>query len=426
MWFRLTFKHYLFWMVYNLKYMRSVRDFLCLWLLLFCALPSFAQERIEKSYTFHYRVNSSDIDSTYIDNARVLRNLRDDINTVLDTQGMSLDSLYIYALSSPEGNRTVNDKLAKERAESAKSFLIGQFPELSKCNIRMESGISGWEGLLQLLREDTSLVHKDVLIRILEDSQIQDKTAAMRAEVKAYAEVREWIFNHMRMATVTFHLTYEPVEVQQQTNTPEPEISVSDSPIKEETPVAELEIKEEVKHSPNFYMAIKNNMIYDLAAVPNIGLEFYLGKNFSISGNWMYSWWSKDSIPWYWRIYGGDIAVRYWLGKAAKKKPLTGHHVGLYGQILTYDFQLGGRGYLGDRWSYAGGVEYGYSLPIARRLNFDFTVGVGYLGGEYKEYLPIDGHHVWQATKYRHLIGPTKAEISLVWLIGRGNTNERR
>jgi|GEM_PF-6135277 len=44
----------------------------------------------------------------------------------------------------------------------------------------------------------------------------------------------------------------------------------------------------------------------------------------------------------------------------------------------------------------------------------------------YKEYLPQDGHYVWQSTKRRHWIGPTKAEISLVWLIGRGNTNNTK
>ena len=61
---------------------------------------------------------------------------------------------------------------------------------------------------------------------------------------------------------------------------------------------------------------------------------------------------------------------------------------------------------------------------MARRLNIDFGIGIGYLGGEYKEYKPIDNHYVWQATKKRHWFGPTKAEISLVWLIGRGNTNK--
>ena len=83
------------------------------------------------------------------------------------------------------------------------------------------------------------------------------------------------------------------------------------------------------------------------------------------------------------------------------------------------DFDLGGRGYLGDKWSWGFGVNAGYSKNIARRLNLDFTVSAGYLTGEYKEYLPIVDCYVWQVTKNRNWIGPTKAEISLVWLLGR-------
>lgn len=33
------------------------------------------------------------------------------------------------------------------------------------------------------------------------------------------------------------------------------------------------------------------------------------------------------------------MVIRKWLGKAAKEKPLTGHHLGLYGQIFTYDLR---------------------------------------------------------------------------------------
>jgi hypothetical protein len=33
---------------------------------------------------------------------------------------------------------------------------------------------------------------------------------------------------------------------------------------------------------------------------------------------------------------------------------------------------------------------------------------------------------VWQATKNRTMIGPTKLEISLVWLLGYGNENEKK
>lgn len=183
-----------------------------------------------------------------------------------------------------------------------------------------------------------------------------------------------------------------------------------------------------------YYMSIKTNMLYDVLAVPNIGLEFYLGRNWSVAGNWMYGWWNNNNKHRYWRIYGGDMSVRKWLGKKTEEKPLTGHHVGVYAQLFTYDFEWGSKGYMGgqpggtirDKLNYAAGVEYGYSLPIARRLNLDFTIGLGYWGGKYYKYIPMNGHYVWQSTHNRNWFGPTKAEISLVWLLGRGNSNEKR
>ena len=206
-----------------------------------------------------------------------------------------------------------------------------------------------------------------------------------------------------------------PIEVNQE---------AAPTPIVETKPEPKPQVKTD--ECKPFFMSIQTNTLYLLAAVPNIGVEFYLGKNWSVDANWHYSWWKSDPKAWYWRTYGGDIAVRKWIGKKAKEKPLTGHHLGVYGQMLTYDVEVGGRGYLADRWSWAAGLEYGYSLPIAERLNLDFTLGVGYHWGEYSEYLPIDGHYVWQATKNRRYVGPTKAEISLVWLLGSKNVNAKK
>ena len=182
----------------------------------------------------------------------------------------------------------------------------------------------------------------------------------------------------------------------------------------------------EILQQHTLYYALKSNLLYDVAMIPNIGVELYLGKNISVVANWQYAWWHKRSWEWFHRLYGGDLALRYWWGKEAAYKPLTGHHIGLYGQMVTYDFEYGGRGYLADRWSWAAGLEYGYSLPIASRFNLDFTLGLGYHWGIYDEYLPIDGHSVWQRTSNRQYIGPTKLEVSLVWLLGRGNYNDKK
>lgn len=173
----------------------------------------------------------------------------------------------------------------------------------------------------------------------------------------------------------------------------------------------------------NFYASVKSNLLYDAMLIPSIGAEIYLGRDWSVSAQWSYAWWSRNSRHRYWRYYGGDISLRRWLGRGARSKPLTGHHIGLYAQMLTYDFESGGKGQMGNKFNYGGGIEYGYSLPVGRRINFDFTIGLGYIGGKYYEYTPIDNHYVWQATRRRHWFGPTKAEVSLVWLIGRGNRN---
>ena len=166
----------------------------------------------------------------------------------------------------------------------------------------------------------------------------------------------------------------------------------------------------------NFRIALKSNLLYDLLLTPNIGVEIPLHEKWSLAANWMYAWWKSDSKSWYHRIYGGDVEIRRWI---KPKSPLTGLHFGAYGQMLTYDFEWGGDGVLGDKWSWAAGISAGYSKKIAPRLNLDFTLGVGYLTGKYHEYKPVDDCYVSQATKNSKWFGPTKAEVTLVWLLGR-------
>lgn len=39
-----------------------------------------------------------------------------------------------------------------------------------------------------------------------------------------------------------------------------------------------------------FYMAIRTNMIYDALLIPNLGVEFDLGKRWTVAANAMYGW----------------------------------------------------------------------------------------------------------------------------------------
>lgn len=194
------------------------------------------------------------------------------------------------------------------------------------------------------------------------------------------------------------------------------------------------DVRTETECRKPFYMGLKSNMLFDALAVPNIGAEVYICENFTAGFQWMYAWWSHENSHRYWRIYGGDIFGRYWFGPAAKRKPMTGHHAGIYLGAFTFDFEWGGKAYMGGRPGHNifnrcfinAGVEYGYSLPIAKHFNIDFTIGVGYIGGKMEKFNPEGDYYIWESTVRKTWIGPSKAEISLVWLIGKGNVNLRK
>lgn len=167
-------------------------------------------------------------------------------------------------------------------------------------------------------------------------------------------------------------------------------------------------------------VALRTNLLYDALVVPNIGLEVALPMHFTIAFDWIATWIKSDNKHLYWQGYGGYLTLRYYFGKAANEFPFIGHHVGIYGDLLTYDVEFGGQGYQAWKPGFGGGVEYGYSLPVGHDLCIDFNIGVGYQGGQYEVYQPANdgtGHYVWQATRKRRWFGPTKAEISLKWMI---------
>lgn len=173
-------------------------------------------------------------------------------------------------------------------------------------------------------------------------------------------------------------------------------------------------------------VTVKTNGLYDALLVPSVGLEFSFGPHWSIALDYVGSWWSSNRRHRYWQCYGGYVTLRRWFSDYHLLRRGEGkgvHHVGAYMTALTYDVELGGRGYQAARFGFGAGAEYGYTLPIGKRLTLDFTIGVGFQDGEYKEYDPTHdgtGHYVWQATKKRHWFGPTKAEITLAWLLWKG------
>ncbi len=406
-------------------------------------LSALAVSEVRDSVTIYFRQGKINLVPSLNGNRAALDRVADSLRTSYADSVLSLRAVRVVGGASPEGSVRINKWLSEKRAGVLFDHLsrYGALPDSLKTTLFLGRD---WNGLIRLVEADPEVPYREetlALLRVIADEAggaAPSKGNHLRRVQrlrggKPYRYMYRNLFPELRAARL--YLYYEKML--------NPERRVSPIPrLMAEIPVAPTDTVDGLitltldlpRPKKPFYMDVRTNMLFDLLAVPNIGVEFYLGKDWSVVADWMYAWWNTDRRHWYWRVYGGDIAVRKWFGGAARKKPLTGHHLGLYGQVFTYDFETGGRGYMGgkpggtlwDKANYAAGVEYGYSLPIARRLNIDFTIGVGYWGGIYHEYKPIDDCYVWQATKRRHWFGPTKAEISLVWLIGRGNQNKEK
>lgn len=169
---------------------------------------------------------------------------------------------------------------------------------------------------------------------------------------------------------------------------------------------------------------LKTNLLYDVLAVPNISTEMHIANNWSLGLGYWYTWWQVNPCHRYWRSYGGEIDIRKYIGNQATLQPLTGHHIGVVCQMGMYDVEFGKRGNMSD-FAYTFGAEYGYTFPIGPRLSLDLSMALGYFGGKYKEYDPIDTHYVWQESHDRKWIGPIKAEITLAYQLGKFYKNEK-
>lgn len=376
----------------------------------------FGQES-RKEVCIGFPVGNSTLDTAYGDNAMRLSEVVSFLESVKKDSTLELVEVSFCGSASPEGGFAINRELAEKRRNSLERY-VRERVSLPDGIISRPEGFIAWERLAELV-EVSDMPHKEEAVDVLRnvpEFTYDNKGVLVDSRKKHLMELqygRTWhymhkhFFDQIRNASVILVTVRQKPVIEEKTVVKEEPVV----PVPTDTTSVVEKTDTVVAVSPEtskpFYMALKTNMLYDVLAVPNIGVEFYLGKNWSISGNWMYGWWKKNSSHRYWRIYGGDIAVRYWFGKKASEKPLTGHHVGVYGQAFTYDFEWGGKGYMGgepggtlwDKTNYAAGVEYGYSLPVANRLNIDFTLGVGYWGGKYYTYTPLDGHYVWQATK---------------------------
>lgn len=388
-----------------------------------------------------FRQDKIDLNPQFRNNGNRLKEFTNHFKALLADSTSKVKSIVIVSGASPEGPHTRNRYLSDNRAKVVYDYLT-ENNLVDSTHISIESRGTDWKGLANFISE-SDLPYRDEALELLnfplwitEKNKVVDGRKRRMMELNggdAWRELYDLYFADLRTTKV---MIVWNIQKPQKTDTiieypliPSLDtISVCQPPL--DDPCLTLKIPpkfqttENQSVKPSLYLAIKSNLLFDSFVIPNIGAEIGIYKGLTISGSY-YNIWLRDKAwtSWY-RFEGFEAGVNWYFNK--ENRPFKGHHIGIYGQLVTWDFTINGRGYLAERWAYGGGISYGYILPIGKRFNLDFEIGIGYLGGNMHKYIPEDGHRVWQSYEPFHWIGPTKLGITLQWLIGRGNHNGRK
>lgn len=199
-------------------------------------------------------------------------------------------------------------------------------------------------------------------------------------------------------------------------------------------------------------LALKSNLLFDLATFLNAELEVPIARRWSVLAEVTWPWWlQKSSYNWCNEMGEVSLEGRLWFQpwqrhsnykdwKLSHRAPLQGWFMGLYAHAGYYDFQdfsFTGKQYHGRQGEFlGGGLTLGYSARLANHWRMEFSLGVGAAYNQYRKYHLHSGdedhieHPLWNAGEqhiyrdtpegqdlHKWWTGPTKLKISLSYLI---------
>lgn len=418
-----------------------------------------AEHTVIDSTRIYYRQGYRYVDTSLRNNGNELRRLQIIIEEAVHSG--TLEKAVIWSYTSPDGTNKANTALAARRADSLESWILRNTVLPGKLLEKNSGGIA-WD----LLREAVSkseMQYKEEVLRILDNTPVwvfdgNSRVVSSRKkelmDLKGgvpYRYMYEHLFPDLRSSiAILLYIRVQEPQAEEEVEPAAPEESEPVAPEEDMTPVAPQEnvkpvapeedvepvapeekaipeagddatsVAPEKGYEPLHRLALKTNIIYDLALIPSLEVEYMIDDRWSVNVEGEVAWWRKESKHKYYQIATLSPEIRYWF---KTKKRWHGHYVGLFGGGSWYDLENGRRGYKGEFWK--AGLSYGYMFPIGRSLSFEAGLGLGFLRTWYEEYLPIDGHYVYQQSSRTNWIGPVKLKFTLVWRLWDENRSKR-
>ena len=389
---------------------------------------SLTETELAEEFTFYFRCNKSSIDEGYMTNGQEAEILRG----MLGRTGFRVDTLTIYAYSSPEGPKKFNSALSLRRAESVRRFIQANSSKAPN-NIIVVQKEENWPGLRQTVRQSYRRDNREEVLRILsEESDDEARKKALRAldGGESYRYIIDTLMAPLRNAT--FRIRWERLQ-----SRGEDPVALAALALPAQTyaltmptfqPQQATEIIPEPEYAKRTIIALKTNALYDAFTALNYSIEVPIGKRFSIAWQHYFPWWhTRKDLDLCLQYLTLGAEARWWFAPRPKPETdkrqirdvLTGHFLGLYGLWGKADVQV--KRTIGNYQCaniFSVGLTYGYSMPMSRHWNVEFSISVGYARIPYQHYIPSDDWQIlWRDPENAgvlHWFGPTNVAISFI------------
>ena len=397
------------------------------------------------AYRIQFSHNSFLVDTTHAENAAALSRFAYDLDSLRSVSEVDILDATARGCSSWEGSYTSNLYLSRQRARTVINFIKNSFD----VDLTMKESYDFESEIIDLV-SDSGSDYSNEVVSILKGSDTYDgKTLALKGldSGRCWEWLNSDIFPVQRRVDIVIRYS-----VREKVTTPpvvsEPPV-IEEVPVKTEEPVTTEEPKQTeepvvlavaaepadtvvtapadtVKSKSMFYLAAKNNIIYDAALVANLGVEIGFAKHFSVDIPVTYSPYTI-SRNYRMRTLSVQPELRYYL-----KEGWRGHFFGIHGNFAYYNVvtPFNTKTRYQDRDGkhplYGAGISYGYSLPLRKdsRWGIEFTIGAGYAYLDYDCFYNVD-NGAWFTKNTKHYFGIDKAGITIYYRIVDKNRKKK-
>lgn len=395
-------------------------------------IKAYPQSKPTDKLSIFFKVNDSQIDSTYKTNKEALTKIKSIFNK---SKIPFIQSVRIEAYASPEGPLCFNRQLSWQRAIALKKYIIDKCPMIDPGIIETKGKGENWQGLRDLVENDQYFLKKTKTRMLIYSMISSDKSPYESLFKKQLKQIDESAWRYIVTKMLPKLRVQALITICEKTDFKQPKLNIMLHLPKEQLKNCRLTgrplltpMECATNRKRKLLMAIKTNMLFDCVSALNIELEVPIQKEWSVACEWTFPWWTVDNH----RINSSrnrlqllnlNGELRYWLGDRDLLPPLNGWFVGAYGGFGKYDFEYRRKGVQGEL-SIEAGIGIGKSFQINRHLYMEYELGLGYLNSDYRRYVSKWGadkrwHPIYtHGGKYRW-IGPTRLRFSLGWIIGK-------